>query len=192
MIYGYARVSTQGQAKDGNSLSSQREQLEAHGCEKVYEEAFTGMTTDRPELSKILAKIQKGDCLVVTKLDRFSRSAAEGVKLIQELLAKEVTVEILNMGRVDNSPMGKLMVTMLLAFAEFEHDNILERLSDGKAVARANGKKTDGRYAKNPPEFESFYRLWENGKVTVEKACKELNIGRTTWYKLAKELRKCG
>ena len=192
MIYGYARVSTQGQAKDGNSLSSQREQLEAHGCEEVYEEAFTGMTTDRPELSKILAKIQKGDCLVVTKLDRFSRSAAEGVKLIQELLAKEVTVEILNMGRVDNSPMGKLMVTMLLAFAEFEHDNILERLSDGKAVARANGKKTDGRYAKNPPEFESFYRLWENGKVTVEKACKELNIGRTTWYKLAKELRKCG
>ena len=79
-------------------------------------------------------------------------------------------------------------MTMLLAFAEFEHDNILERLSDGKAVAKSKGKKTDGRYAKNPPEFESFYRLWRNGKVTVKEACEELKIGRTTWYKLAKEV----
>ena len=188
MIYGYARVSTITQEKDGNSLSSQRAALLSHGCEEIYEEAFTGMTTERPELSKILAKIQKGDVLVVTKLDRFSRSVSEGVKLITELTERQIVVEILNMGRVDNTPMGKLMVTMLLAFAEFEHDNILERLSDGKAVAKSKGKKTDGRYAKNPPEFESFYRLWKNGKVTVKEACEELKIGRTTWYKLAKEV----
>lgn len=188
MIYGYARVSTITQAKDGNSLESQRELLLSHGCDEVYEEAFTGMTTDRPELSKILAKIQKGDVLMVTKLDRFSRSVSEGVKLIQELSERQIVVEILNMGRVDNTPMGKLMVTMLLAFSEFEHDNILERLSDGKAVARSKGKKTDGRYKKNPPEFQSFYALWKNGKLTVQEACNELKIGRTTWYKLVKEV----
>lgn len=187
MIYGYARVSTQGQAKDGNSLEAQRSLLLSHGCEEIYEEAYTGMSVDRPELSKILAKIQKGDVLMVTKLDRFSRSVSEGVKLIQELSQRQIVVEILNMGRVDNTPMGKLMVTMLLAFSEFEHDNILERLADGKAVARAKGKKTDGRYRKYPPEFPSFYALWQNGKLTVNQACNELNIGRTTWYKLVKE-----
>lgn len=188
MIYGYARVSTITQAKDGNSLESQRASLLEHDCDEVYEEAYTGMTADRPELSKILAKIQKGDTLVVTKLDRFSRSVSEGVNLIQELHQRGVIVEILNMGRVDFSPMGKLMVTMLLAFSEFEHDNIIERLADGKAVAKSKGRKTDGRYAKNPPEFESFYRLWKNGKLTVNQACNELKIGRTTWYKLAKEV----
>lgn len=188
MIYGYARVSTITQAKDGNSLEYQHRVLSEHGCEEIYEEAFTGMSADRPELSKILAKIQKGDVLVVTKLDRFSRSVAEGVKLIQYLHERGVIVEILNMGRVDFTPMGKLMVTMLLAFSEFEHDIILERLADGKEVAKSKGKKTDGRYAKNPPEFQSFYRLWKNGKITVNQACFELKIGRTTWYKLAKEV----
>lgn len=126
--------------------------------------------------------------LVVVKLDRFSRSVADGVRIIQDLHERGVVVEILNMSRVDFTPMRKLTVTMLLAFAEFEHDNILGRLSDGKAVAKSQGKKTDGKYAKNPPEFESFYRLWKNGKVTVKEACEELKIGRTTWYKLAKEV----
>ena len=90
---------------------------------------------------KILGKIEKGDTLMVTKLDRFSRTAAEGVALIQELHEKGIVIEILNMGRADNTPMGKLMVTMLLAFAEFEHDQIIERLATGKAVARTHGKK---------------------------------------------------
>lgn len=188
MIYGYARVSTITQAKDGNSLESQYAVLSEYGCDEIYQEAFTGMKAERPELSKILQKIKKGDTLVVTKLDRFSRSVSEGVKLIQELHAKGVVVEIKNMGRVDFTPMGKLMVTMLLAFSEFEHDNIIERLSDGKMIAKSKGKKTDGRYAKNPPEFEGFYTLWKNGKLTVSDACKELNIGRTTWYKLSKAM----
>lgn len=176
MIYGYARVSTVTQAKDGNSLEAQKKVLEERGCEEIYLETYTGMSINRPELSKILEKIQKGDVLVVTKLDRFSRSASEGVKLIQELISQEIVVEILNMGRVDSSPMGKLMVTMLLAFSEFEHDNILERLSEGKAVAKAKGKKVDGRYAKNPPEFESFYKLWQNGKLTVNQALSLIHI----------------
>lgn len=189
MIYGYARVSSAGQAKDGNSLEAQEKMLREHGCVEIHKEAYTGMTADRPELAKILAKIEKGDTLMVTKLDRFSRSAAEGVTLIQELHQKGVVVEILNMGRVDNTPMGKLMVTMLLAFAEFEHDMIIERLSTGKEVARAHGKKTDGRYAKSPSLFPAYFKRWQDGNITVSKACEEMGICRTTWYKLTKETR---
>ena len=61
MIYGYARVSSIGQARDGNSIEAQIAALRARGCEDVYAEAYTGTTTDRPEFSKILQKIKKGD-----------------------------------------------------------------------------------------------------------------------------------
>ena len=188
MIYGYARVSTIGQAKDGNSLESQVQSLTDKGCTEIYSEAFTGTTTERPEFSKILSKIEKGDTLMVTKLDRFSRTAAEGVALIKELHEQGVIIEILNMGRADNTPMGKLMVTMLLAFAEFEHDQIIERLSTGKAVAKAHGKKTDGRYKKEPVDFNKYYNLHLAGEITISAACSEMNICRSAWYKLAKDL----
>lgn len=187
MIYGYARVSSIGQAKDGNSIEAQTTALQERGCDVICQEAYTGTTTERPELAKILAKIQKGDTLMVTKLDRFSRSAAEGVSLIKELHEKGIIIEILNMGRADNTPMGKLMVTMLLAFAEFEHDQIIERLSTGKAVAKAHGRKTDGRYKKCPVDFNSYWSRWKNGEITVERACKEMGICRATWYARAKE-----
>lgn len=190
MIYGYARVSSVGQAKDGNSIEAQTAALLERGCEEIYSEAYTGTTTDRPELLKILGKIQKGDTLMVTKLDRFSRTATEGVALIQELHQKGIVIEILNMGRADNTPMGKLMVTMLLAFAEFEHDQIIERLATGKAVAKAHGKKTDGRYKKYPSEFERYYARWKKGEITVGRACDAMGICRTTWYERVKEIDK--
>ena len=190
MIYGYARVSSLTQAKDGNSLEAQEKTLREHGCTEIYKEAFTGTTTDRPELSKILAKIQKGDTLMVTKLDRFSRTASEGVDLIKDLHEKGIVIEILNMGRADNTPMGKLMVTMLLAFAEFEHDQILERFETGKAIAKAHGKKTDGRYRKDPIDLPAYLSLHQQGKITVEQACKELGICKTTWYARQKEIAK--
>lgn len=98
MIYGYARVSSLGQAKNGNSLEEQEKALKSKGCEVIYQEAYTGMTTDRPQFSALLNKLQEGDTLVVTKLDRFSRTAADGAKLVQELFNKGVIIDILNMG----------------------------------------------------------------------------------------------
>ena len=188
MIYGYARVSSIGQAKDGNSLEAQHEALTERGCSEIYSEAYTGTTTYRPELAKILSKIQNGDTLIVTKLDRFSRSAAEGVALIKQLHEKGIIIEILNMGRADNTPMGKLMVTMLLAFAEFEHDQIIERLATGKAVAKAHGKRTDGRRAIEVPDFEMYLQKQKNGELSVVDCCKNLGISKSTWYNRVREM----
>lgn len=188
MIYGYARVSSIGQAKDGNSLESQTLALRERGCAEIYADTYTGTTTDRPELSKILGKIKKGDILVVTKLDRFSRSAAEGAALIKKLHAEGVIIDIINMGRADDTSMGNLMVNMLLAFAEFEHDQIIERLNAGKAVAKAHGKRTDGRFKKLPSDFEMYYEQWREDKITVAEACREMNICRATWYNRVKEM----
>ena len=78
MIYGYARVSSTGQAKDGNSIEAQTIALQERKCDVIYPETFTGMTTERSVLTQLVEKLQKGDTFMVTKLDRFSRTAAEG------------------------------------------------------------------------------------------------------------------
>lgn len=191
MIYGYARVSSLGQARDGNSLEAQERALKERGCEVVYCEAFTGTTTERPKFSELLGKLQKGDTLMVTKLDRFSRSASKGAELIKELLDKGIIVDILNMGRADNSPNGKLMLNILFAFAEFERDNIVERTQEGKAIAKAKGKRVNGFEKREIPDFQKFLEKTKRGEITVVESCKALGISRKTWYNRVGELQCC-
>lgn len=152
MIYGYARVSTITQAATGNSLQDQEARLREAGAEIVVKDVFTGTKMDRPQLAKLLEKLQSGDKLIVTKLDRFARTAVEGGQLVKDLHDRGVTIHILNMGIADNTPTGRLTLNMLLSFAEFERDMIVERLQAGKAVAKANGKRTDGRLPKFSPQ----------------------------------------
>lgn len=144
MVYGYARVSTIGQGKNGNSLQEQHDRLVEAGAQEVVSDVCTGTKMHRPELEKLLARLQSGDKLIVTKLDRFARTAIEGGQTVRDLHDRGVTIQILNMGLADNTPMGKLMVTMLLAFAEFERDMIVERTQAGKAAAREKAK-AEGR-----------------------------------------------
>ena len=88
MKYGYARVNTYSQKKDSNSLESQRKLLLNEGCTEVFSDVCSGLKTDRPEFIKLLELLKEGDTLVVTKPDRFSRSASNGIKLIDSLLEK--------------------------------------------------------------------------------------------------------
>lgn len=145
MIYGYGRVSTINQGKNGNSLQEQENRLREAGAQEIVLDVFTGTKIDRPEFAKLLSRLQSGDKLIVTKLDRFARTAVEGGAIVKELHERGVTIQILNMGIADNTPMGRLMVNMLLAFAEFERDMIVERTQAGKAVAREKGVRVDGR-----------------------------------------------
>ena len=131
MIYGYARVSTKGQAKDGNSLEAQEDALRMAGATEIYTDAFTGTQSHRPGLDSLIAAMRPGDTLKVTKLDRIARSATHGIALIQTLLDRGITVHVLNMGLMDNTPTGKLIRSVMLAFAEFERDMIVERTSEG-------------------------------------------------------------
>lgn len=145
MVYGYCRVSTQMQARDGNSLEAQEKALKENGVEKIYSDAFTGTKAHRPEFDQLLNKLQPGDKLVITKLDRIARSASHGIELIQSLLDKGITVHVLNMGLLDNTPTGKLIRNIMLAFAEFERDMIIERTQEGKAIAKRQPGFKEGR-----------------------------------------------
>lgn len=144
-IYGYARVSTTGQYKQGNSIENQIELLKDAGCEIIHQEAYTGTKKDRPVFKNLLKELNTGDTLVVTKLDRLARTAVEGVSLVQELLADGINIYILNMGMIEDSPIGKLILTIMLAFAEFERDLIIERTQEGKEIAKKNPDYREGR-----------------------------------------------
>jgi DNA invertase Pin-like site-specific DNA recombinase len=182
MIYGYARVSTKRQAKDGNSLEAQEKQLRDNGASTIYYESFTGTKKNRPELDKLMEVLEEGDTVVVTKLDRIARSTRDGLDIIEELLAKGVSINILNMGKFDNSPSGKLMRTIFLAFAEFERDMIVQRTSEGKEMCKNDPDWKDGRKQVETPDFEKFLKKQKDGEMTVDECCKALGISRRTWY----------
>lgn len=150
-VYGYARVSTKKQT-NGNSLEEQKAILESKSCSKIITEQFTGSTTDRPELVKLLKQLVPGDTLIVTKLDRLARSVQEGSKLIQDLIKRDITVIVDNLGTISNKPMDKLMLNILLAFAEFERSMIVERTQAGKEIAKSKPGFKDGR----PPKFTQY------------------------------------
>ena len=145
MKYAYARVSTRKQSRDGNGLFEQIEKLKAVGYDQLVVEEFTGTTTKRPMLDDLISNLQQGDTLMVTKLDRLARSTSEGSKLINDLLSRGVAVHILNMGLIDNTPTGKLIINIMLAFAEYERDLIIERTQAGKEIARTKNGFRDGR-----------------------------------------------
>lgn len=149
MKYGYARVSTHWQASDGNSLEAQIESLNAAGADKIYMDEYSGRTTKRPQLDELLSVISSGDELIVTKLDRMARSVIEGSELIKRLQEKNITVYVLNIGCMDNSPTGRLITNVMLSFAEFERDMIIERTQEGKIAAKRNNPNfKDGRPCK--------------------------------------------
>ena len=186
MRYGYARVSSVGQQRNGNSLEAQVEQLKQRGAEVIVTECFTGRKVDRPKFTELLSKLQPGDELIVCKLDRFARSSKHGADLIQELVNRGVRVNILNMGIADNTSTGKLLLNIMFAFAEYEADMIAERTSEGKAEKRATDPNyKEGRKTLEVPEFEKYFAKSKKGELTVVECCKALGISRSKWYKLA-------
>lgn len=187
MRYGYGRVSSTTRyagGEDGNSLEVQEKKLREAGCDEVVLEAYTGTKMERPKFSKLLNKLESGDTLIVCKLDRFARTASDGVNLIKELLARGISVHVLNMGLVEDTPTGRLILNIMLAFAEYERDMIIERLNDGKAEAKAkNPEYREGRKYLEVPEFDSFREMVAEGTMTVKEACGKLGISRSKWYK---------
>ena len=180
MIYGYARVSTTAQCRDGNSLEDQVSALQKYGCHKIIEEAFTGKTMERPKFQKLLEVLVAGDTLVVCKLDRFARTAIEGVQTVRALFDRGIRVHILNMGLIENTLTGNLILTVMLAFAEYERGMIVERTQTGKAVARQDPSFKDGRPRKFTPEqLQLGLMLLEQGK-TYKQVTAMTGISKST------------
>lgn len=131
--YGYARVSTKGQ-----SLNDQVNQLMEIGIDKsnIYSEKFTGTTTNRPQFDKLTKLVKPGDTITVTKLDRLARNTREALNVLDPLMNNGIKINVINIGVLENSTIGKLVKTILLAVAEMERDMIVDRTQEGKRYAR--------------------------------------------------------
>lgn len=170
MIYGYCRVSTKGQL-EGNSIEEQEREIRArYPNVELIAESYSAVK-EHPVFNELLEQCQQGDVLVVTKLDRFCRTTKEGLQYIDLLMGKGVKIHILNMGLIEDTPMGRLIVTNLLAFAEFERAMIIERTQAGKAIAKTKAGFKEGRPKKYSKEqIEHALKLLEtNSYKQVEK-----------------------
>jgi DNA invertase Pin-like site-specific DNA recombinase len=148
-IFGYARVST-----DGQTLASQDAQLHAAGCAKVYAEKASGARGDRPELAKLLRRLDAGDVLMVTRLDRFARSTRDLLNILHMLGERSIGFKSLADAWADTTtPHGRLLVTMLAGITEFERELIRARTGEGRKRAQARGVKF-GR----PPRLSAYQR----------------------------------
>lgn len=188
MIYGYARVSTKSQ-EDNTSLNSQIELLKQNGCNEIYQEVFTGATMNRPKFNELFNILEEGDTLVVTKLDRFTRSTQEGIKAITDLTNKGIKVNILNMGIVDlSNAMGNMMFTILTAFAEYERNCINERTKEGKQIKMLKDEDaTMGRPKKyKRAQRETAIKLLNEGN-SYNQVAEMTGISRRTLIRYKKE-----
>ena len=192
MVYGYARVSTAGQLRDGNSLEEQVEALKKYGCQEIVSESFTGKTMQRPEFQALLERMEEGDTLVVCKLDRFARTAIDGVETVRMLFNRGVRVHILNMGLVENTLTGNLILTVMLAFAEYERGMIVERTQTGKAIARQRPDYREGRPKKfKKAQVDHALELLGSG-MSYKQVEGMTGISKSTLIRARRDSRRAG
>jgi DNA invertase Pin-like site-specific DNA recombinase len=148
-VYGYARVSTNGQ-----TLDAQVSQLEGAGCVRVFQEKVSGAKTDRRELKRLLRSLRVGDVLLVTRLDRLARSTRDFLNILALVSDRSAGFRSLSDGWADTTTAhGRLMMTVLAGVAEFERELILARTAEGRARAVAMGVRL-GR----PPKLDEGQR----------------------------------
>ena len=186
MIYGYARVSTKIQIS-GTSLDEQKMILEKQGCEKIFEDVYTGAKMKRPGFDQMISMLQPGDTVIVTKLDRLGRTSIEGYQSVKSMIDVGVMVNIMNMGVIDiNNPTGKAMLQVMLAFAEMERDMIIERCQGGREYKR----KTDPDYRdgrKPTPRKQIEGALEDLAQMTYKEAAARHGISESTLYRAARK-----
>lgn len=188
MVYGYARVSTKGQAVDGNSLDAQeKEILSKYENAIVYKEAYTGTTTDRPIFKEIINKLKQNDTLVVAKLDRLARNTVEGIEIVKEIFKKKASVHVLNVGLLEDTAMGQFFLTTLLAVAELERNQIIERTQTGKAIAKQNNPNfKEGRPKTDDKLIKLVVELSQNNH-TIKEIVEITKLSRSTVMRIRKE-----
>ena len=176
-MVGYARVSSAGQ-----SLEIQQEQLAQAGCEKLFSEKQSGTSTsNRMALQDALEWLREGDTLVVTRLDRLARSGKDLHDIIDKLSRKKVSFQCLQQGAVDTTTsMGKLVLGILGAVAEFETDIRKERQRDGIEKAKLRGV-----YKGRPASIDADkVRELRTAGMGASQIASELQIGRASVYRL--------
>lgn len=181
-LFGYVRVSTSQQ-----SLDVQVNTLRTHKVwrNRIFTDKASGSTANRPGLDMLKVKVEEGDVILVTKLDRLGRDTADMITLIKEFSQMGVAIRFLDDGISTEGTMGKMVVTILSAVAEAERARILERTNEGRLEAKAKGVKFGRKPSVNR---ETVLELYKKGIGATEIA-KRLKIARSSVYNILAEKR---
>ena len=178
MKYGYARVST-----DGQSVTAQVAQLTRAGCKKVFRETASGAQTDRAQLRKVLAALEDGDVLMVTRLDRLARSTRDLLNTLAAITDRKAGFRSLGDTWADTTTAhGRLMLTVLGGLAEFERELIIERTQAGLASARARGRLGGRPRKMDVTTLQMAMSAMKDKKSVAVEVAKRLGITTTTLY----------
>jgi len=179
MIYGYARVST-----DGQSVEAQVAALTAAGAGKVFREVASGAKTDRARLRRALAVLDAGDVLMVTRLDRLARSTRDLLNTLAAITAKGAGFRSLGDGWADTTtPHGRLLLVVLGGLAEFERDLIRTRTGEGRTRAKARGVRLGRPPKLTPHQVREAIERRDNGEALADIA-RTYNVSHSTISRL--------
>ena len=181
MIYGYARVST-----DGQSVDAQLAALTAAGAGKVFREVASGAKTDRAQLRRLLDQLDAGDVLTVTRLDRLARSTRDLLNTLATITGKQAGFRSLGDTWADTTtPHGRLMLTVLGGLAEFERELIRARTGEGRARAKARGVKLGRKPKLTPHQKHEALARRERGEETLAEIGRSYNVSGWTISRLS-------
>lgn len=182
-VYGYARVST-----DGQTLDAQLEALKAAGCEKVFQEKVSGARADRRQLGRLLAAISSGDVLIVSRLDRLARSTRDLLNILGTLAERGAAFRSLSDQWADTTtPHGRLMLTVLGGLAEFERELIRARTGEGRQRAKARGQHMGRPPALTPHQRREALEALEAGTATQAELARRFNVSQATISRLTNQ-----
>jgi len=180
MLYGYARVST-----DGQSIAAQVAQLTQAGADKVFKEVASGAKTKRAELQKVLAEIDEGDVLLVARLDRLARSTRDLLNVLALIAAKKAGLRSLVDSWADTTTAhGRFMLTVLAGLAEFERDLIRARTGEGRQRAKARGVKLGRRPKLTLDQRIEALARRERGEESLTDIARSYNVSHSTISRL--------
>jgi DNA invertase Pin-like site-specific DNA recombinase len=160
------------------------DKLAAAGCSRIFAEKRSGKQADnRPELQACLAFLREGDALVISRLDRMARSVLDLAKIADTLQRKGIALRVLDQAIDTASPEGRLMFSLLGAFAQFENDIRAERQTDGIAKAKEKGVSFGRRRALTADQCERIRMLREEEAFSVQQLADRFNVGVATIYR---------
>lgn len=178
MDVGYVRVS-----RNEQNPEMQRNELEASGCERIFEERISSRKESRPQLEAALDYCREGDRLVVWKLDRLGRSIKELIELVNSLEERGVEFKSLRESLDTSTPGGKLVFHVFASMAEFERDVIRERTMAGLEAARARGRKGGRKPAMDEKKIALARRMMSDRENNATEVAETLGISKATLYR---------
>lgn len=184
MLIGYARVST-----DNQETAAQVAALKSAGCERIYREKASGGRWDRPELQEILARVRRGDVLVVWKIDRLSRSLRDLLSIMERLGEADARFRSLTEAVDTTTPAGRMMLHIVGSFAEYERAMLHERTRSGLELARQNGRIGGRRPKLTSVQQQKLIRLVSQGTKTAAEAARLFDVHPATVSRLLTQAR---